>query len=86
MLGQDFGVSVTYSGTTVVGMVDEQDESTLPGSMVGQVARMRSVLVATGAISPVAGVAITVGGGSYTVYEVREEPPDGRLTRVYLAG
>ena len=85
LLGQDFGVDVTYSATTVSGIVDEVTDDMLPGVMVSQLGLIRSVLVATGSISPVAGQAITVDGTSYTVYEVRREAPDGRLTRVLLA-
>jgi hypothetical protein len=86
LLGQDFGVDVTYSGTTVDGQLDEVTEEMLPGINVVQLGLTRSALVATGSISPVAGNSITVDGGAYTVYEVRKEAPDGRLTRVFLAG
>jgi hypothetical protein len=86
LLGQDFGVTVVYSGTTVVGQLDEVTEEMLMGQAVSQLGLTRSVLIATGSVSPVAGVAITVDGGSYTVYDVRREGIDGRLTRVLLAG
>lgn len=86
LLGQDFGVDVIYGGTTVDGQLDEVTDDMLPGQMVSQLGLIRSVLIATGSVSPVAGQSITVDGSSYTVYEVRTEAPDGRLTRVFLAG
>jgi hypothetical protein len=85
MLGEDFGVDVVYSGTTVKGIVDEMDEAMLAGHMVSQVGRIRSVLVKTGSIAPVPEGSITVNGTVFKVYDVREEAPDGRLTRVFLA-
>lgn len=85
LLGADFGVDVTYSGTTVDGHLDEVTEEMLPGVNIVQLGIKRSALIATGSITPVAGNAITVDGGSYTVYAVYREGPDGRLTRVFLA-
>ena len=85
LLGEDFGVTVVYSGTTVVGQVDEVTDDMLQGHVIPQLGVTRSVLVATGAINPVAGQTISVDAVTYTVYEVRKEAPDGRLTRVFLA-
>ena len=85
LLGQDFGVDVTHNATTVKGQLDEVTEDML-GGVVPTLGLLRSVLVATGSISPVAEDSITVDGGSYKVYAVREEAPDGRLSRVFLAG
>jgi hypothetical protein len=85
LLGEDFGITVVYSGTTVVGQLDEVTEDMLAGHVVPQLGVTRTVLVATGSISPVAGQSITVDGTIYTVYEVRREAIDGRLTRVWLA-
>ena len=84
LLGQDFGVDVTYGGTTVKGIVDEMDEAALAGQAVSQLGRQRSVLIATGSLSPDPEGSITVDGTTYVVYDVREEPPDGRFTRVFL--
>jgi hypothetical protein len=85
LLGNDFGVDVVYAGLTVDGQLDEVTEDMLAGHVVPQLGVTRTVLVATGSISPVAGQSITVDGTSYTVYEVRREAIDGRLTRVWLA-
>jgi hypothetical protein len=86
MLGNDFGVDVIYSGTTVDGILDEATEDMLQGHVVPQLGVTRTVLIATGSISPVAGQTISVDGTTYTVYEVRREAIDGRLTRVWLQG
>jgi hypothetical protein len=85
LLGNDFGVDVVYAGTTVDGQLDEVTEDMLQGHVVPQLGVTRTVLVATGSISPVAGQSIRVDDVSYTVYEVRREAIDGRLTRVWLA-
>ncbi len=81
----DFGVTVIYAATTVKGIVDEVDEATLQGHVAPQLGRNKSVLVATGAISPAQGGTISVDGTNYTVHTVQEEPPDGRFVRVWLA-
>jgi hypothetical protein len=85
LLGADFGVTVIYAGTTVVGQLDEVTEGMLQGHVVPALGVTRTALIATGSISPVAGQTISVDGTTYTIYEVRREGIDGRLTRVWLA-
>ena len=81
-----FGVTVVYGGTTTTGAYDELTEDLLDGHVVAQEGIQKSVLVKTGAFSPSLGGAITVAGTAYTVRDIRQEGPDGRLTRVFLAG
>ena len=86
LLGQDFGVDVVYSGTTVKGIIDEAPWDGLATPYQNASGTTRTVLIATGSISPAQAGSITVGGTAYTVVDAVPEPPDGRLTRVLLKG
>lgn len=85
MLGEDFGVTVSYGGVSTVGIVDEAWQAVLEGQAIAESATHRTVVIATGSIAPVQGGLITVGGAGYAVVDLLKEGPDGRLTRVLLA-
>ena len=80
----EFGCVVVCGGITGAGVLAEADEMELPGGVTGQLGRARSVKVATGVFTLTLGAAITVDGTAYTIRDVREEPPTGRFTRVWL--
>jgi hypothetical protein len=82
----DFGVDVTYSATTVKGLLDEAPWDGLQTPYTNVSGVTRTVLVATGAISPAQSGSITVDGTAYTVVDTNPEPPDGRFTRILLKG
>ena len=81
----DFGVVVVIGTVTTVGQVDDQMDPVLEGGVVGQNARIRSVLIPTDDLNSLAlGGSLTVDEISYTVRDIQAEPPDGLLTRIWL--
>ncbi len=90
MLGEDFGVTVSITAgsvtTSTVGIYDEQWQAVLEGQAIAESARQKTVVLATGSLSFAQGDTLTVGGTPYTVVDLLPEGPDGRLTRVLLAG
>lgn len=85
MLGPDFGVAVVIGAVTTSGQVDDAVDPVLEGSVVGQNARTRSVLIPTDDLNSLAlGASLTVGGTSYVARDIQAEPPDGLLTRIWL--
>lgn len=81
----DFGVAVVIGAVTTAGQVDDQVDPVLEGSVVGQNARIRSVLIPTDDLNSLAlGGSLTVGGTAYTARDIQAEPPDGLLARIWL--
>jgi hypothetical protein len=88
MLGDAFSVPVVFGVTTtsgIVGFHDVQLFDTQTGAPV--VARERAVMLPTSVCTTIThGLAITVGGASYTVRGAPEAQADGATSLVFLRG
>lgn len=80
----DMGVSVTYSGTTVKGLLDNADTVDTDGSGM-QVPTGRQVCrIKTGALTIPIDATVVVDGTNYVVQDTQLEG-DGAYTRLILA-
>ena len=78
------GDTVVFGGVTTYGHVDYSDEETLEGGEVVTIARVRTVLIATGILSSIdRGETIVVDGTTYVINDHRTES-DGLETRLWL--
>ena len=78
------GDTVVFGGVTTYGHVDYGDEETLEGGQLVTIARVRSVLVATGILAKIdRDETIVVGGTTYVITDHRVEN-DGAETRLWL--
>jgi hypothetical protein len=86
VLLQDVGVSVTYQGATVLGVLDQVDEEQQDPSGLRVSVRRAGVWIRTGATpAPTVDSAITVDGQAYRIRDVIAERPDGAYTLLTLA-
>ena len=78
------GDSVVFGGVSTYGHVDYGDEEILEDGQLATIARVRTVLIATGILSSIdRGETIVVGGTTYVITDHRTES-DGLETRLSL--
>lgn len=78
------GETVVFGGVTTYGHVDYLDEEVLEDGQLVTIARVRTVLIATGILSKFdRGSTITVAGTRYVITDHRAES-DGLETRLWL--
>lgn len=82
----DFAVPVVLGLATTRGILDQETAAELDGIARAADVEQLSVLVKTGVLTSLGiGSSLTVDGVAYVVRDVRREPPDGALTRIWLA-
>ncbi len=78
------GDTVVFGGVTTYGHVDYGDEEILEEGQVATIARVRTVLIATGILSSIdRSETIVVDGTTYVITDHRTEN-DGLETRLWL--
>jgi hypothetical protein len=77
----DFGVDATLNGSAVRAIVDTNSEVELDGILTQLPS---AVLTTAQSASASAGQAFVANSVTYSVRQVRREPPDGILTRLVL--
>lgn len=84
ILGGLGGVDVTFNGTTVKGLMQEEDVEVNPGQAAAQYGKRKSVYVRTGGLTGMSSTAaITVKGTDYKIRELLEVE-DGDYTEIIL--
>lgn len=88
MLGDAFSVPVSFGATSTTGIVGYHDLTLFDeDGQARVVGRERAVTLLTSACTTITnGLAITVGGASYTVRGAPQAQADGQHSLVYLRG